>query len=174
VPDRVYLDASSIVAYALGMAGSPDQRDQNSYQALDKIINGNDDVRGSPITLAEFFSVMYTKLRDTNGWLKNFKEEHVDASEARVMGWLASSQLRIRQLGPRAFAMGMSYVATASREHTRKMKAWDAIHLYEACRWSRESNNAQVILATGDGDFEGFLDVFPEFNRHVRILDTTV
>jgi predicted nucleic acid-binding protein len=173
VSDRVYLDASAVVAHALGLAGSPDPRNQNGHAGLEALIAGEDDLVGSPITLAEFSSVMYTKLRDGQGWLASFDNEAVLAAETRLMGWLASGRLRIRHLGPRAFEMGMAYVAAASREHGRKMKAWDAIHLYEACRWSRENGDVQITLATGDSDFNNFCTVFPEFQKHVRIIDTT-
>lgn len=86
------------------------------------------------------------------------------------MQWLADGEIKVRSLGPKAFEMGMAYVASASREHSRKMKAWDAIHLYEACRWSRELNQ-QIAIATADNDFEKFIELFPEFGKHVRVLD---
>lgn len=65
----------------------------------------------------------------------------------------------------------MSYVAAVSREYGRKIKAWDAIHLHEACRWSREYEEQ---VHHPDKDLTGFLEVFPEFGKHIRWLDTTV
>ncbi len=173
VADRVYLDASALVAYALGRSGSPDARDQNGAQALKLLIEGDERVAASPITLAESSSVLYTHMRKTEAWFAGFNQPEVNAAETEIMGWIATGALRVRNLGPRAFEMAMSYVSAASREHGRKMKAWDAIHLYEACRWSRESEQ-QVVIATADSDFTGFLEVFPEFRKHVRLLDTTV
>lgn len=172
VPDRVYLDTSAIVRYALAIGGSPHQRDEAGRQTLQTLLDSDDKLTASPITLAEFSSVMYTHLRDSSDWLVNFKKEHVDQADTQLMEWLTTGAIRIRNLGPRAFEMGMSYVGAASREHNRRMKAWDAIHLYEACRWSREAEE-QVVIATADSDFQGFLDVFPEFGKHVRVLDTT-
>lgn len=171
--DRVYLDASALVAHALGSNGSPDPRDQNGARALRELIDGQERVAASPITLAESSSVLYTHMRKTEDWFNGFNQPQVDAAETELMSWIATGALRVRNLGSRAFEMGMSYVAAASREHGRKMKAWDAIHLYEACRWSRE-HDEQVVIATADTDFAGFLEVFPEFDKHVRLLDTTV
>ena len=173
VPDRVYLDTSAIVRYALGSNGSPDQRDINGEKALRGLIEGNHRVAASPVTLAELSSVLYTQMRDSTGWFANFNEPEVLKAEHDLMGWIASGTVRVRNLGPRAFEMGMSYVSAATREHGRKMKAWDAIHLYEATRWSLE-HDEQVTLATADKDFTGFLDAFPEFSKHVVLLDTTL
>jgi predicted nucleic acid-binding protein len=165
------LDASVLVHYALGINGSPEPGDQNGTQGLQALIDSDARLGASPITLAEFSSVMYTKLRDSAGWLASFDEAAVDRADAELMRWIATGQVRIRPLGARAFEMGMAYVSSASRQQ-RKMKAWDAIHLYEACRWARELDE-QVVLATADKDFTRFVDIFPEFGRQVRLLDTT-
>ncbi len=167
-----YLDTSAVVSYALGINGSPAARDQNGYVALRGLLDGDGTLVASPITLAEFYSVMYTHSRDGTGWLANFDNAAVDRSERDLMEWIATGAVRVRNLGSDAFEMGMSYVGAASREHGRKMKAWDAIHLYEACRLSRETDE-QVTLATADSDFQGILDVFPEFGKHIVLLDTT-
>ena len=171
--DRVYLDTSALVSYALGLCGSPDARDQKGKQAIEGLLTSDDKLAASPITLAEFSSVMYTYLRSSEGWLTQLGEADVDQAEADVMGRIATGSIRVRNLGPRAFEMGMSYVGAISREYQRKMKAWDAIHLYEACRWARETDE-QVVIATADSDFKGFLDVFPAFCKHVRVVNTTV
>lgn len=171
MPDLVYLDNSALVRIPMAMAGSQNPVDIQGQKGLEALIESDAYLSTSPVGLAEYWSVLYTQYRDSAvTW---FDQSAVDAGEEKLMGWLASGRIRVRNLGPRAFEMGMAYVATASREHTKKMKAWDAIHLYEACNWSRENGGKQVTLATGDGDFAGFLKVFPEFERHVRILDTT-
>ena len=171
MPDHVYLDASVVVHYALGINGSPEQGDQKGEQGLQALLDSDARLGASPVTVAEFSSVMYTKLRDGAGWLAGFDEAAVDRADAAFMRWIATGRVRIRPLGARAFEMGMAYVSSASRQQ-RKMKAWDAIHLYEACRWARELNE-QVVLATADKDFTRFLEVFPEFGKQVRLLDTT-
>jgi predicted nucleic acid-binding protein len=172
VTDRLYLDTSALVRWACGIAGSPETRDQRGKQRLEILIPGGNHVATCPVTLAEYTDVVNTLLRDQEGWKTAVDETAVDKAEAQLMAWLASDQLRIRPLGPRAFEMGMSYVAAASRDHGRKLKAWDAIHLAEAVRWARESAN-EVIIVTTDGDFAGFLDVFPEFKDYVRLVDPT-
>ena len=170
--DPVYLDTSAVVCFGLAIAGSPDQRDIDGGNSLNQILSSEAKVSASPVTLAEYCSVLHTYLRKTDGWFQNFGEEQVDLAEGELMGLIATNRVRIRQLGPRAFEMGMSYVSAASRDHSRTFKAWDAIHLYEACRWAREIDE-QVVIATADTDFQRFIDLFPEFAAHARVLDTT-
>jgi hypothetical protein len=94
-------------------------------------------------------------------------EEKVQEEAAAMLG----TSRRFRPLGRRTFEMGMAYVGMVSA-HGRRMRGWDAIHLYEACRWAREAGE-KVTLATSDKDFGKTIDLFPEFGNFVDILDTT-
>ena len=171
--DYIYLDTSALGRWACGTAGSPAARDQAGKANLEGLIAGDDYLVGSPITIAEFSSVLHTLVRENQDWGgADFDLEAADAVEAQLMQWLAGGEIKIRDLGPKAFEMGMVYVASANREHARKMRAWDAIHLYEACRWSRELDQ-QIAIATSDKDFAKFIELFSEFGKHVRVLDIT-
>ena len=88
----------------------------------------------------------------------------------QFMKWLADECIRIRPLGRRAFEIGMAYV-TSTCPDGAGMRGWDAIHLYEACRWAREAR--EVTIATSDNDFAKAIKLFPEFGNYVDILDTT-
>jgi hypothetical protein len=172
VTNPVYLDTSAVVRFGLSLAGSPEQRDIDGCKAFEQLLKSDARVAASPVTLAEYCSVLHTHLRREDGWLQGFGEQQVDLAEGELMGLIAKNRVRIRPLGSRAFEIGMSYVSAASREHSLSFKAWDAIHLYEAGRWAREINE-RVIVATADTDFQKFIDVFPGFAVHISLLDTT-
>lgn len=168
--DYVYLDTSGLIGWACGTSGSAEARDLTCTKNVAQLVRSDAILVASPVTLAEFSTVLHGLVRDGQGWRSSFDLGSADRVEEQLMRWLAQGDLKVRNLGPKAFEMGMVYVASASREHGRKMRAWDAIHLYEACRWSRELDQ-QVSLATGDDDFAKFIEIFPEFGKHVLILD---
>jgi hypothetical protein len=157
--------------WACATSGSIAERDQCGQGVLDALLNGSETLCGSPITVAEYTSVIYDHVRTNEPWGAYFESEDADRCMKQFMQWLADQTLTIRPLGRRAFEMGMAYVASVSARG-RRMRGWDAIHLYEACRWSREAGE-QVVLATSDRDFQKTVNLFPEFGAFVRILDTT-
>jgi hypothetical protein len=169
--DLVYVDTSALMRWACASAGSGDARDQAGKATLEKLLRGPDRVCGSPITVAEFTSVLHDHVRTNEVWGDYFDADDADQCMKQFMGWLANDKVAIRELGRRAFEMGMAYVAMVAGQG-RRMRGWDAIHLYEACRWAREAGE-QVVLASSDGDFQKTIDLFPEFGRFVRVLDTT-
>lgn len=171
VADRVYLDTSALMRWACATSGSSEPRDHRGQIALERLLTGPDELCGSPITVAEYTSVLYDHVRSQEAWAAYFEAEDAERCMNQFMGWLADGTVAIRSLGRRAFEMGMAYVGTVSA-HGIRMRGWDAIHLYEACRWARESGT-QVVLATSDSDFRKTIDLFPEFGRFVRVLDTS-
>jgi len=88
------------------------------------------------------------------------------------MDSLKSGRIMGRNLSPRAFETAMMYVDQATRLAKAKLLAWDAVHLSEAVRWSLE-RGAPVKIATSNGDFARFLEVLPELQAHVSVLDVT-
>jgi predicted nucleic acid-binding protein len=171
MPDLIYLDTSALMRWACAAAGSPDVRDQSGKETLETLLHGPDRVCGSPITVAEFTSVLHDHVRTNEAWGAYFDAGDADQCMKQFMGWLANDTVAIRGLGRRAFEMGMAYVAMVARKG-RRIRGWDAIHLYEACRWAREAGS-QVVLATSDDDFQKTIELFPEFGRFVRVLNTT-
>lgn len=146
-------------------------RDRDGCLHLEELLAGTAEVKGSPVTIGEYTSVLYDHVRTNEEWGAFFKANHADACMKQLMEWLSDGSLAIRPLGRRAFEMGMAYVGSAAALG-RRMRGWDAIHLYEACRWSREAGQV-VNIATTDSDFEKALSLFPEFGQFVKIIDTT-
>jgi hypothetical protein len=115
--------------------------------------------------------VLYDHVRSDESWASYFEAIDADRCIKQFMEWLADDTITIRPLGRRAFEMGMAYAGAVAAQG-RRMRGWDAIHLYEACRWARETGE-QVVLATSDHDFQKAVNLFPEFGNFVRILNTT-
>jgi hypothetical protein len=157
--------------WACAASGSTDARDHGGKLVLDGLLAGSQEVCGSPITVAEYTSVIYDHVRTSEFWGAYFESEDADRCVKEFMQWLADERLTIRPLGRRAFEMGMAYVSSVAARG-RRMRGWDAIHLYEACRWARETGE-QVVIATSDSDFQKTVNLFPEFGTFVRVLDTT-
>jgi hypothetical protein len=157
--------------WACAASGSTDARDHRGKLVLDGLLAGSQEVCGSPITVAEYTSVIYDHVRTSEAWGEYFESEDADRCVKEFMRWLADERLTIRPLGRRAFEMGMAYVSSVAARG-RRMRGWDAIHLYEACRWARETGE-QVVIATSDSDFQKTVNLFPEFGTFVSILDTT-
>jgi hypothetical protein len=168
----VYLDSSALMRWALAIGGSTETRDCRGCEVLKELEASGQPLVASPITIAEFTSVLHDAVRTEKPWGAFFELSDADQCTETFMRWLADGAIEIRPLGRRAFEMGMAYVAMVAREG-RRMRGWDAIHLYEACRLAREGG-VPVTLATSDGDFAKILELFPEFARFVQILDTTV
>lgn len=157
--------------WACAASGSTTARDHRGQAALDGLLAGSHELCGSPITVAEYMSVIYDHVRTNEEWGAYFGPDDADRCVKQFMRWLADGTLTIRPLGRRAFEMGMAYVSSVAARG-RRMRGWDAIHLYEACRWAREIGE-QVVLATSDADFQKTVKLFPEFGTFVRVLDTT-
>jgi hypothetical protein len=157
--------------WACATSGSPHARDHSGKHALEVLLNGPSELCGSPITVAEYTSVLYDHVRSDESWASYFEAIDADRCIKQFMEWLADDTITIRPLGRRAFEMGMAYVGAVAAQG-RRMRGWDAIHLYEACRWARETGE-QVVLATSDHDFQKAVNLFPEFGNFVSILNTT-
>lgn len=157
--------------WAVALGGSPFDRDERGRQKVEALIAGQQELGASPITIAEFTSVLHDHVRTDEAWGSFFKASDADECTKRFMEWLATGSLRVRPLGRRAFEMGMAYVAMVA-EHGRRMRGWDAIHLYEAARWARDAQS-RVTIATCDDDFVKVIELFPEFREHLDVLDVT-
>ena len=166
----VYFDANPLVYWAAGMAGSSVPQDVRAATAISTLVEGDDHLYLSPITLVEFNTTLYKLVRQQDGAHARFSMSDATDAEDKLMQWIASERISVPQLGQRAFELGMSYVAAATREHGRRVHAWDAIHLFEACRLARTLDE-QVIIATSDSDFQTLLEIYPEFALLVEVRD---
>jgi hypothetical protein len=173
MPEPIYLDTNPLVYWAKARAGSTDGREQQCGANLQAIVDGDDPLGCSPITLAEFVGALAKTARSGAADLAYFDTTKLQSAVTEVMGLMASGRLRVINLHPRAFEVGMSVVAAGIREHGEAFFAWDAIHLFEACQWARVMER-EVVLATSDRDFTTILDVFPEFGRYVNLRDLAI
>ena len=165
VADAVYLDANAPVHWAFGRAGSPEPGDVQAAASIDGLLAGDSSVCCSPFTLTEFTGVLWRAARSGNTTF-----DHAAASNAleEIMRHVSSGRVRTHNLHPRAFEIALSIVSAGSKEHGRAFSAPDAIHLHEACQWSRTIGR-KVIVATCDSDFAGMLQVFPGASRYVDL-----
>jgi hypothetical protein len=173
VPDPTYLDANPLIYWAAGRAGSGELRDVAGCRNLDALFSSKAPLAVSPITLAEFSNGVFKLVRRETQAHAFFANDHAVAAEQALMDLLASGRIKGRNLGARAFEVGMSLVATATREHGRSVYTWDAIHMYEACRWARELDKP-VVIATADSDFLAICEIWPAFTRFVVLQDLSV
>lgn len=170
--DGVYFDANTLVYWALGRAGSTKSEEQRCSTAFDALVDGPDSLAFSPLTLAEFTSVLWSLVRSGKPQLSYFDEAQAGIALEHLMRLIASSRIRVHNLHPRAFEVGMAVVGAGTREHGQAFRAWDAIHLFEACQWARTIDRS-VVLATTDSDFRRIIATFSEFGRYVTLRDMT-
>jgi hypothetical protein len=170
VTDPTYLDANPLIYWAAGRAGSADAKDQRGLASVEALLASKAPIAVSPITLAEFSSVLHKLVRREEPPHDFFDIDDAVAAEQGLMDLLATGRVIGRNLGARAFEAGMSYVAAATREYRRKVYAWDAIHIYEAARWARELERP-VFIGTSDADFQSILAIWPEFGAFVSIVE---
>jgi len=121
----------------------------------------------SEITLAEAFSTICSLQR---GQTLGYDGTWARAVEDSIMGWISSGNVLVLPLPPKLVEKAIYYVLTATREHGRDLRAWDAAHLYHAAVWAKQVGN-KVHLVTNDKDFPKILDVYPEFRQYVDVLD---
>jgi predicted nucleic acid-binding protein len=171
--EAVYLDSNSIVYWALGSAGSEKQDEQRCAQAFDALVASDASIACSPVSLAEFTSTLWSIVRSGKTELAHFDTTAANGAVERLMSLVSTGRIRVNNLQPGAFAIGMAIVAAGTREKQCSLRTWDAIHLHEACQWSRMIGQ-QVTIATTDADFRNAIDVFPEFGRYVDVRDLTV
>lgn len=173
VPDTVYFDANTLAYWAAGRAGSADPQDHAAHANVDALTEGDDSLYLSPLTLLELNSTLYKLVRKTEEPHAGFGAQDAADAEQQIMAWIASGRIAVPQLGQRAFEVGMSYVAAATRQSGRRVHGWDAIHMFQACQLARRLGHP-VVIATADADFATLIEVFPEFGALVEIRDYAV
>lgn len=171
--DVIYFDSNLLVYWAAGYSGSRISKDLNAAVNVAQLVDGESTLYLSPLTLVEFNSTLYKLVRQKEGLYSHIDFAAATNAEQQLMKWIADDRISVPQLGQRAFEVGMSYVASATRQHGRRVHAWDAIHLFEVCRLSRQLDT-RVILATSDSDFASLLDIYPEFAVYVELRDLTI
>src|SRR5829696_8008543 len=143
--EHIYLDTSAVLRWALRLAGSPDPRDIAGHACFERLLASPAELRLSPVTIIEVVTNLNRKVRATNDWYASFGAQQAEETVAALLEHLRSGgRIVARELGPRAFETAMMWVAEAVRIGGAKLLAWDAVHLYEAVRWSRELGDSEV------------------------------
>lgn len=171
--DPTYLDTSAVLRWALHNGGSPSPRDAAGHTMLERLLASDAPVVLSPVTIIEVTTNLNRKVRATNDWFATFDAATAERTIAELMNLLRpGGRIVPRNLGPRAFETAMMWVAEAVRIGGARLLAWDAVHLYEAVRWSRELGAGRIVqVATSDSDFDDFIGIMPELAQHVAIFD---
>jgi len=162
-----YLETSALVHRAEGTAVSPSPVSvQVGFAVTARLAAGIADVATCDVGLVEFHDVVTKLLRDTGQ--AAYDEAWCDNAIATLMSDLADGRLLVLPQPPKVFEHAMRLVTLATREHGKKFKVWDAVHLLTAVRWSIDAGQV-VEFWTTDRDFEGFANLYPEFNANVTI-----
>lgn len=162
----IYLDTSALVRRAEAGASSPDARNLKAGPPVAMLLSGTNAVSAtSEVGLLEFHDVV-TKL-----WREGkYDGLWCDSAIGQVMDDIADHRLAILPVAPKAFEEAMKLVTLATRQHGKKFRVWDAVHLITAVHWSGELQEP-VELWTTDTDFEGFVDLYRHFRARVAIVN---
>lgn len=144
---------------------NPNERNKKTSKKVNDIVNDpNIVVAISEHTLLEFHNNIATRWRDTQ--VPEYNQEWAEQSLADVMESIASGQLEIVPVPPKAAEHAMTLVTIATRDHNNSFRAWDAVHLLTAAAWAWEVGSV-VKLTTTDTDFERFVSLFSYFKAYV-------
>lgn len=167
----VYLDTSALVRHAEAAGPSPTPRNLNAGSAVRSLLlDPSSSVAISEVGLLEYHDVVTTLWRDTQPVNAVYDASWCDSAIATVMDALGNGRIEVLPQGPKVFEQAMVQVTLATRDHSKKFKVWDAVHLITAVGWSMDLGEP-VELWTSDGDFASFTALYPHFNEHVVIND---
>lgn len=169
----VYLDTSSLIRRAELSGVNPTPRSQHAGTPVVTLLQqSGGEVATSEVGLLEFHDVVTVMWRDASapnaGYDEAWRESVVDAA----MEDIDEGRLLVLSQPARVFEQAMTLVTMATRQHGRKFRVWDAVHLITAVGWSIDLGTP-IELWTTDGDFEGFMSLYPHFATHIagRNLD---
>jgi len=164
-----YFNTNPLVSWAESKAPSPDPRSSKIGRCVEQLVNDPASITAvSEITLVEFHNKLCDHWRASE--TPQYDSAWADSVQAELMRWIADGQLVVLNQPPKLIEKAIAYVTFATREHGRRLKAWDAVHLFHASDWARDQGQ-KVNLVTSDADFPSILDVYPEFKEFVNILD---
>lgn len=169
-----YLDTSALVRRAELAAATPCPRSVRAGTPVATLLQGAGCLAAtSEIGLVEFRDVVTTLWRDTMAANLEYDETWFETVWNQVMGDVAAGRLTVLYQPYRVLEQAMHLVTMATRDHGRKLRAWDAVHLITAVGWSVSTNSA-VELWTTDTDYSVFTTLYPHFSSRitVRNLDT--
>jgi hypothetical protein len=165
-----YFDTDPMMRWAESLVANPIDRSSKIGGVVVGLIESAAITAISQITLIELYNLICTYRRGTDASMAQYDDAWIARVEHQLMSWIAGHRLQVLPPSPKAFQEAIRLVVSATTEHGRKFKAWDALHLYEAAQWSRRVG-AKVSLYTSDPDFSAFLGLYPAFAEFVTIVD---
>jgi hypothetical protein len=150
---------------------NPTNRSQKAGQPVATALqNSVGAIAMSEVGLLEFHDVVTAMWRDTNAPNDVYDEAWCDSAIDDAMDDIANGRLLIRPIPIDGFEQAMTLVTMSTRQFGQTFRVWDAVHLITAIGWAAELN--QVIeLWTTDGDFEGFVGLFPHFASWLTVIN---
>jgi hypothetical protein len=166
-----YFDSTGLVSWADAQAPNPPLIDSVAARNVEEILGEAGLHALSEITLLEVQGTIWTHARDP----KRAEQTEEWASRAidNLMAIIADGRLQVLPTPTKVAECAMVLVAQVTRSSGRGLKAWDATHVVQVLRWSRDLG-AQVTLVTSDGVFARVLETFPEFRAHIVLRDPNV
>jgi hypothetical protein len=166
-----YLDTSALMRRAEGLLPSPNARTALIKPYIDGILSDPGRVLAcSDLTIIEYHSTLTTYLRasdkpdcDFSWWA---------AARLDLLSSIGSGRISVLPTPPKAYEQVMSLVTTATLQHQKALKAWDALHVTIAAKWSFELGHA-VDFVTADTDFRLVID-FSGLAPHLSIVNLDV
>lgn len=165
----VYLDTSALVRRAEAAVLQPTPRNIHSGTPVTTLLTSPPvPVATCEVGLLEFHDVVTMLWRDSNPPYQQHDEAWAESAISQVMADIAQERLSIRAAPARAYEQAITLVTMTTRMHGRKFRVWDAVHLVTATAWASELGQS-VELWTTDGDFDGFVALYPHFGQFVSI-----
>ncbi len=163
-----YLNTNPFVKWAETKAGSSDHRVRKIGEFTERLMSNPAAVRVvSEITIAEVLSRICILWRSPD---KSCDQAWAQGVQDQLMTWISDGRIEVLPLPSKVIEKAVLYVITATREHARNLRSWDAAHLYHAAEWSKRIGQ-KVNMVTNDSDFQKILEVYPEFAAYVEIVD---
>lgn len=152
-----YLDTGALMRRAEGQAANCTKRNFIIAPLVDALLD--DPARKvalSEFTLVEFHTNVTTNWRSAA--LPDCDESWWNASIAHLLDRMASGDIEVLPMPPKAIEQAMALVTVATGRYGRKLKAWDALHYVVASQWGL-AHSERVDFITSDSDFTATLEM---------------
>lgn len=166
-----YLDTSALMRRAEGLASTVSGRNLAIRPVIDGVLNDPGRILAcSDLTIIEYHSNLTTHLRADD-------RHHFDlawwaAARLDLLSAIGAGRITVLPTPPKAFEQVMSLITTATLKYGKALKAWDALHVSIAARWSFELGQ-KVDFVTSDTDFRLLID-FSGFAPHLAIANLDI
>ncbi len=164
-----YLEPTALVDWAVGRASAAPAPQQAASAGIDRLVHDpSASCAVAEVGLVEVHTSLCKYLMKTEPDFRAYDGPWMDACLEDVMTWLAAGHVQMLPHAPGLFETAMRHVTAATREHGRKFRSWDALHLAHAVWWAR-SIGSMVTVVTDDSAYATFLGLYPVFGRFVQL-----